>query len=214
MAHTGLEGQPEIGTIESSLELFARSVFEKWGIDLKISKKPGHETELKTGKSLKLYTLRFSDINHGGDLAQLVIYTARWHHQMKAYGYYGYARTYAPEGNNKGIITEKTKNLPEPKKHELLQFTVSTMAKRIDLALSAFTWQPNTSPLVHLLVVPEFHVYALWLFYPSNHAPHSEVVVIKSPPHLGLAQGPPWQRISSNGLLVKLQTAGPMKGIC
>ncbi len=122
--------------------------------------------------SYPLYT--FDAHSQGSSIRDIAAHTGRWHHQLRRITSPGGA---APTSHVTGFATSRV-NGPQPTDWEVVSIFGSTPASEtgadVDLASEingAAEWIDNNvagDPVVRLLVLPSYLLYAFWLFFPDH----------------------------------------------
>jgi hypothetical protein len=157
-------------------------------------------------ETFAVYTLGADDIIHGqqtgADLLSLAEPADRYHHQIRV--------------DNQAVGFARTTIATDENGQSLCQLYLSELAPAIDAAIDwldqlATTDQAfaDSDPLVRLLFVPAFYVYAFWLIKEQGES--SDVLVIKSP--VSLQNLPTDRVISSQEFLAAFQHAHPGGGL-
>jgi hypothetical protein len=106
------------------------------------------------------------------DLSQFATPTGRWHHQVRIDGRATVFARSAPLDD-------------EPASWRLRELFASPIAEELDQAIDWVDAHVVDDCLVHLLVVPEYQLHALWLYFEDRA--QSQVLVFDAPEEYGIA---------------------------
>src|SRR5205085_2912671 len=126
------------------------------------------------GETFALYTLGLEAIKEGlktgADLIDLAKSAERWHHQIKV--------------NKQTVGYARSAQSAQDPNFCLCQLYLSDVARAIAIAIKQLDdleaqVYADCDPLVHLLFIPAYYVYAFWVI--KEHAGQSDVFVIDAP---------------------------------